>query len=419
MKILWVSHFLPYPPKGGLLLRGYNLVRELSRYAAVDILAFNQPRLLHPLLPDRKDPEAVAIEELGRFSRIVGVENVPLSDKPWGTALVALRSLVSKYPYTINWLVSRSFSNRLARVLEQTRYDVVHLDTISLAYYRHLVETHSPGSALSLGHHNIESHMLLRRAGKSGNWLKRLYFLQEGLRLARYEKRHCPEFDLNIVCSDLDGQRLGELARLPRIRTIENGVDVEYFRPGERMGDPRKLIFVGTMNWYPNVDAMRFFLDSVWPLLTRLEPDVSMDIVGANPPDDLYEYQRKDARIKVHGFVDDVRTYLVEAGIYVCPIRDGGGTKLKVLDAFASGVPMVAHPVACEGIAVQDGRHVLLASEPDSYATKILELMKDEGMRRRLATEARKLVETHYSFSSIGRRLYEEFSSISSTNQDG
>jgi polysaccharide biosynthesis protein PslH len=82
MKILWISHFLPYPPKGGLLLRGYNLVRELSRYAAVDILAFNQPRLLHPLLPDRKDPEAVAIEELGRFSRIVGVENVPCPTSP-------------------------------------------------------------------------------------------------------------------------------------------------------------------------------------------------------------------------------------------------------------------------------------------------------------------------------------------------
>jgi polysaccharide biosynthesis protein PslH len=330
-----------------------------------------------------------------------------------------LKSLFSRYPYTVNWLVSRSFSDRLARVLDQTQYDVVHFDTISLAYYRHLVETHSPASALSLGHHNIESHMLLRRAGKSGNWLKRLYFLQEGLRLASYEKRHCPEFDLNIVCSDLDGQRLGELARVPRIRTIENGVDVEYFRPGERMGDPRRLIFVGTMNWYPNVDAMRFFLSSVWPLLTRLEPDVSMDIVGANPPDDLYEYQRKDARIKVHGFVDDVRTYLAEAGIYVCPIRDGGGTKLKVLDAFASGVPMVAHPVACEGIAIQDGRHVLLASEPDSYATKIFELMKDEGMRRRLATEARKLVETHYSFSSIGRRLYEELLSITSANRVG
>jgi polysaccharide biosynthesis protein PslH len=236
-----------------------------------------------------------------------------------------LKSLVSRYPYTVNWLVSRSFSDRLARVLEQTQYDVVHLDTISLAYYRHLVETHSPGSALSLGHHNIESHMLLRRAGKSGNWLKRLYFLQEGLRLARYEKRHCPEFDLNIVCSDLDGQRLGELARLPRIRTIENGVDVEYFRPGERMGDPRKLIFVGTMNWYPNVDAMRFFLDSVWPLLTRLEPDVSMDIVGANPPDDLYEYQRKDARIKVHGFVDDVRTYLARPASTSVPYVTAAG----------------------------------------------------------------------------------------------
>ncbi len=417
MKILWISHFLPYPPKGGLLLRGYNLVRELSRYAAVDLLAFNQPRLLHPLLPGSHDPEAIAIEELGRFCRVVGVENIPLSDRPWGAGVLAAKSLFSRYPYTVNWLVSRRFSDRLARVLAQTQYDVVHFDTISLAYYRHLLERHASGSALSLGHHNIESHMLLRRAGKSGNWLKRLYYFQEGLRLARYEKRVCPEFDLNIVCSDLDANRLSKLARIPRIRAIENGVDIEYFRPGAKAGDPKRLIFVGTMNWYPNVDAMRFFLSAVWPVLTQLEPGVSMEIVGANPPADLMEYQQKDTRVRVHGFVDDVRPYLAEAGIYVCPVRDGGGTKLKVLDAFSSGVPMVAHPIACEGIAVEDGRHVLLASDPDSYATKIIELMQDEPLRCRMATEARKLVETRYSFASIGRRLYEEFSSISTTHR--
>lgn len=412
MKVLWLSHFMPYPPKGGVLQRGYYLIKELSKYAMVDILAFNQPRLLYPLLPNCADPEATAVRELSEFSRVIGWEHVPLSHRSFGTGLIALKSLVSRYPYNVNWLASRSFSKLLTQALKNSSYDIVHFDTIGLAYYRALVTRYSPNSKLSLGHHNIESHMLLRRAEMQGNWMKNMYFLQEGVRLARYEKRQCPKFDLNVVCSDLDAQRLSELTSIPRMRTIENGVDTEYFTPGASLGDPKKLIFVGTMNWYPNADAMRFFLSSVWPLLTGSEPGLSIDIIGANPPDDILESQREDSRIKVHGFVNDVRPYLREAGIYVCPIRDGGGTKLKVLDAFSSGVPMVAHPVACEGIAVEEDKHVLLASDPVSYSEKIFGLMHDEVARRRLSSEARTLANERYSFASIGRRLYEEFASL-------
>jgi glycosyltransferase involved in cell wall biosynthesis len=253
--------------------------------------------------------------------------------------------------------------------------------------------------------------MLLRRA-ETGPLLRRLYFRQEGLRLARYERQQCPRFDLNIVCSELDAVRLAESIHLPRVVTIENGVDVDYFQPSDAPADPHKLIFVGTMNWYPNVDAMRFFLSEVWPILTRMEPKMSIDIIGANPPADLLEFARKDPRVKVHGFVDDVRPYLAAAAVYVCPIRDGGGTKLKVLDAFASGVPMVAHPVACEGIAAEDGKHVMFAREAEEFATRIQQLSREEIARRRLSMHARKLVEDRYSVGSIGRRLHQQFASL-------
>lgn len=203
MKVLWLSHFMPYPPKGGVLQRGYYLIKELSKYAMVDILAFNQPRLLYPLLPNCADPEATAVRELSEFSRVIGWEHVPLSHRSFGTGLIALKSLVSRYPYNVNWLASRSFSKLLTQALKNSSYDIVHFDTIGLAYYRALVTRYSPNSKLSLGHHNIESHMLLRRAEMQGNWMKNMYFLQEGVRLARYEKRQCPKFDLNVVCSDL------------------------------------------------------------------------------------------------------------------------------------------------------------------------------------------------------------------------
>ncbi len=416
MKVLWISHFLPYPPKGGLLQRGYYLLRELARYADVDLMALNQPRLIGPLMPEISDPRSHAVQQLSQFCRVLSVEDVPLSQSRWGSGFIAVRSLASRYPYNVNWLVSSTFEAKLDDVLRATPYDVVHFDTIGLAYYAATARRVSPASARSLGHHNIESHMLLRRAKTAGTSARSLYYLQEGRRLATYEREQCPQFSLNVVCSELDGARLADMVAVPRIETIENGVDVEYFRPVDAPRRGKRLVFIGTMNWYPNVDAMRFFLGEVWPLLVKVDPDVSMDIIGANPPDDLIQAAAKDPRVRVHGFVSDIRSYLDEAAAYVCPIRDGGGTKLKVLDAFASGVPMVAHPVACEGIDVQDGKHVLFATEPKEFASKILQLLNDQNTGLLLSEHARRLVEERYSFTSIGKRLHRTFESLMTKN---
>lgn len=419
MKVLWISHFLPYPPKGGVLQRGYYLIKELSKYAEVDLLAFNQPRLLDPLLPNEANPKSVAIDALNEFVRVRGVVDVPLSEMSHGNMLIAFKSLVSRYPYNINWLISPEFKASLISLLEQEHYDVVHFDTIGLAYYLPEVKRLCPDARISLGHHNVESHMLLRRAKLQSNILKKVYFLQEGIRLGRYERAICPKFDLNITCSDLDSDRLRELGDVGCVETIENGVDIDYFVPSESTRDPKKLIFIGTMNWYPNVDAMRFFVSDVWPLLTRELPDLTLDIIGAAPPEEIRKYAEDDSRIRVHGFVDDIRPYMSQAGIYVCPIRDGGGTKLKVLDAFSSGIPMVAHPIACEGIAVEDGRDVVLASTPDEFMNGIKLLVNDSEKRHSIAAAARRLAEAKYSFASIGKRLYMEFDALMPEAQSG
>ncbi|MEZ5583601.1 MAG: glycosyltransferase [Candidatus Competibacteraceae bacterium] len=412
MKILWLSHFLPFPPKGGLLQRGFHLIKELSKHTQIDLFAFNQPKLLNPLIQDCSNPVVLVKEELSKYCRVLGVEHVPLSNLPIGATIIALKSLVSRYPYNVNWLISKPFSRALASILNTYRYDIIHFDTISLAYYHNLVKRSSPESKLSLGHHNIESHMLLRRSKNEKNLLKKAYYLQEGIRLAHYEKEYCPKFDLNITCSNLDSKRLLELTGAQKVCAIENGVDIKYFVPGTLPKNPKNLIFIGTMNWYPNIDAMRFFLSSIWPILIKKEPEISMDIIGVNPPEDILQYEKEDNRINIHGFVDDVRPYLASAGIYVCPIRDGGGTKLKILDAFASGIPVVAHPVACEGIDISDGKNVLLADNVKSYIDNIIELIHNDLLRHQLSLEARKLAESKYSFSSIGFRLYEELVSL-------
>jgi polysaccharide biosynthesis protein PslH len=191
--------------------------------------------------------------------------------------------------------------------------------------------------------------------------------------------------------------------------SIPNGVDVEYFRPSAVATANKSLIFVGSLNWYPNVDAVLFLLREVWPLLQARVPDVRLDIVGSAPPASVLRLASSLTNVRVHGFVDDVRPLIEGAGVYVCPIRDGGGTKLKLLDAFAMEKCVVAHPISCEGIDVISGKHVLLAETAGAFADSIETALENQALRESIGKAARKLVMDRYSFAQIGAQLCAEF----------
>ena len=170
---------------------------------------------------------------------------------------------------------------------------------------------------------------------------------------------------------------------------------------------PGSLVFVGTMNWYPNVQAMVYFLREIWPGLKARVTAATLDIAGSNPPECLVQMARSLPDVTVHGYLPDVRPLIDSAAVYICPIRDGGGTKLKILDAFAMQKCVVAHPIACEGIDVTAGKNVVLASTPAEFIHEIESLLQDDGRRNELARAARTLVETRYSYREIGARFSE------------
>jgi glycosyltransferase involved in cell wall biosynthesis len=406
MKVLWFSHLVPYPEAGlGVLQRSYHLVRELSRAHEVYLLAFVQRKIIEELLGDVETGLQRAREHLGQYCVKVQFLPIPSECSRRGRTWLAARSLAGGYPYTIRWLQSEDARKAASDWNASIDFDVVHFDTLSLAPYATIFAR----GAKSLDHHNIESDMMLRRARAEVHPLKRFYFWQEGLRLRRYEHRVCPQFDLNITCSSLDTERLRAVAPGAAVTEVPNGVDTEYFRPGGHLECPRSLVFAGNMSWYPNAAAMLFFADRVWPILKRELPGVTMDVIGGNPPPRLAALSARDKDFRVHGFVPDVRPYMSRAALYVCPIMDGGGTKLKILDALAMGKPIVAHPIACEGIEVQDGRDVMLARKPDEFAKKITTLLEAPERRRQLSLNARSLAESSYSYSFIGHQLVSEF----------
>jgi len=397
-RVLWLSHLLPWPPKGGLMQRSYYLMREVARHHDLHVVALRQRA---------HQPDAARLEEaraaIAEFATLSHVSDLPEEDLAGGRARLALESLLPGRPFTVRWALSATYGAAVRAAVEEFEPDVVHFDTISLAPY--LDEIRDQPAVLN--HHNIESAMLLRRAALERHPLKRAYFWQEGLRLARYERSVARRFRRHLVCAELDAERLVATVGPVASTVVPNGVDLDFFRPAPpgTLPDPGSMIFVGGLGWYPNLSAMRFFVNEVWPLLTRRRPEVEFRLVGQGPPPDLQAAATRDPRIRVMGFVDDVHPLFDRSMVYVCPIFDGGGTKLKMLDAMAMGKAIVAHPVACEGLNVTDGEQVLHAVEPEEFVDQILRVMDDPELREGLERSGRDHVVRGFSFKSIGERL--------------
>jgi glycosyltransferase involved in cell wall biosynthesis len=401
MRVLWLSHVVPFPPKAGVLLRAYNLLKCVAEHHDVDLIAFVQQPLLETFYTNVDAGLQECRAELSRYCKSVTFLPIERAIRPFGKLRTAMEGLFRRGGYTASWLDSPAARKQIAQCVRGHHYDIAHFDSLSLASYRPLLA----GTPCTLGHHNAESHMLIRRADRESNVLKKVYFRQEAARLALFEKRIAEWFRLHITCSELDSQRLRTTMPRARMVCVPNGVDTDYFAPGGQPHTPNSLIFVGTMNWYPNVDAVSYLLRDVWPLLHAKIPAATLDIVGAGAPPALKELAVRCAGVTLHGFLPEIRPLIDRAALYVCPIRDGGGTKLKILDALAMAKCIVAHAVACEGVDVTPQTDVIFADTPDEFVTQIEWLLADPQRRRTIGAAARRLAVSKYSFATVGAKF--------------
>lgn len=399
MQILWISHVIPYPPKAGFLLRAYHLLRGTAKHHTVDLVAFIQEPWLRTIYGDVETGLCDAREALGAICR--SVQLIPITSRQGRFAMprTALRALMTGRSYTTTWLDQPDARHILRQMPARNNYDLVHFDTIGLAPFRDCIPKQV---ATTLGHHNVESHLFTRRSQTEANPAKQWYYKREGRLLNAYERDTAGQFTAHVTCSDLDSERLQEAVGRVPTHAVPNGVDCDYFTPSAEEPVPYTLTFIGTMNWHPNADAMAFFLTEVWPELLRRLPQITLEIVGANAPQTLVDLVNQSKQVRLAGFVPDVRPYLAKAQIFICPIRDGGGTKLKILDAFAAGKAVVAHPIALEGINATHHRDVVTADTANEFVEAICSLIANDETRKLLGRNARQLAEDEYSFAAIG-----------------
>lgn len=395
MVVLWLGQNLAYPPKGGALQRNYNLIREVARKCEVHVLAFDQPITR----PPNVTPED-CIEALSRFC--VSVDWVPLSSSSLGRGRYgpALRAFLTGEAYDFAWLRSVEMLDKLGKLMKKISPDVVHVDALGLAQYLPLF----PNVGTVLNHHDVESCKRRLRAKHESNLLLRGYFALEAAKLAASERKWCKQFGVNSVVSENEEAVLSLACPGLKVCVVPNGVDVEYFTPRADPGTST-ILFCGSMDRHVHCEAMQYFLRRIWPGIVAHCPDVEFCVVGRNPPNWLVQVGKRDSRIQIKGFVDDVRPYFQKAAVCICPILSGGGTRLKILDSLAMGVPVAATSFAASGLSLEHDEHLLLSDTAEQFTENALRLLRDLSLRSRLASAGTERVSQIYSWTVVGPTL--------------
>lgn len=398
---------MPYPPSGGCSLRNFNLIKEASRHHEIHLLTFFQKA--HFQNPsDYKGELNRSIEEMKKYCRHVEVFEIPTDGRAVAWYSLLLFNLLSKTPYSSWKFHSRELVDAVRRSASEQSFDLVEIGTIGLAKYRELV----PKLPSLLVHHNIESELLLRRSKSASNPLSRAYLAHQGHKLRRFEQKACEDFDYHTTVSEHDAASLRDIRRDVPVQVVPNGVDTDYFVPGNEPVTENSLIFIGGMTWYPNLDAMNFFTHDVWHLIKSKIPDLTMTMIGRNPTRNIKAFMRKESGFKSPGFVADVRAHLRKAAVYVVPIRVGGGTRLKILDAMAMGKAIVSTSIGCEGIDVTDGVDIVIADTADDIAAKTVELLGNREMREEIGRNAKQKAVDVYSWKKVYPKLDRVYSEL-------
>jgi glycosyltransferase involved in cell wall biosynthesis len=382
MRILLLTPQRPYPPHQGTTLRNFNLVKELAKRHQVCVLTF--------LEPDQLAVDPAPLAELCEW-----VDPVPVPRRSSG---LRLRQLLFTRRPDMSWrLWSPHFAERLRARLSEQPFDVVEIEGIEMAPYLPALQAARPRPLIIYDAHNAEWILQQRAfaadATNPRRWLAALYSWVQWHRLRRYKVA------------------LRQVAPAAPITVIPNGVDLEAYRQFNGRPIEYDLLFTGKMDFRPNIDAVLWFGQQVWPLILARRPHTTLAVVGQRPHPRL-DTLRQLSGLTITGYVDDVRPYLAGARVYVAPLRVGGGTRLKLLEAMAMGKAIVSTTVGAEGFPVVDGQELLLADEPEEFAAAVLKLLANPAQRSQIGARGQAFARANYGWAALVPQLEQVYEQL-------
>ncbi|MBT1074645.1 glycosyltransferase family 4 protein [Geobacter grbiciae] len=383
MNVLFLSTKSPYPLINGHSLRTYHTLRDAARRHDVTLVTFiQQPE--HELKPEH-------IEHLRSFCKEVHTFPIPVDQSRAKLAISLGCNLLSDLPFVASKYDSPAMRAKIREIIANNKIDLVHVDLLPLSVYLNEF-SHLPKILVN---HNVESVRLQRWAESDPSPLKRAFLKLQWQRLCRFEKEMVNRFDRCIAVSELDRDVLLGMGITIPISVVPNGTNTEFFKPMGRPPVENSVLWLGHMDVHTNRDAVLYFWREICPLIRQRKPDAEFIFVGTAPPREIADAAAGDLRVKVTGFVDDIRTHVDEARVVVVPIRIGSGTRLKILDAMGMGKAIVSTSVGCEGLAVEHGRNILVADTPDAFADGVMSVLVDRDLREALERNARECALTY------------------------
>lgn len=395
LRILHVAPMPASPPRFGAQARMHGLMTELAQRHDVTAVV---------LVDDEFNIEECR-QAMGAYCRdVVAVAN-PNGQRPLGKRLLQARSLASTQSFERLRAMAPALQQHLDNILRAERFDITNLE---FTFQGHLnLRQAPPGErlpSLIVDSHNIDFD-LARQYSLRGSLGRRLYHLINWPKLRREELATYRNADGVFLCSAADEQRLLNLTPETRTTVIPNAADVEYYQP--RAGDPpsdgRTVVFFGHLSYMPNVDGVAYFVRDIWPRIAASHPEARCKIIGSSPSPSVLALQ--GPRIEVTGFVPDLRPHLAAAAAVVVPLRLGGGTRLKIVEAMAMGKAVVSTSLGAEGIEAIKGRDILVEDGATAFADAVNRLLAEANLAARIGQSARRLAVERYAWTGAARAL--------------
>jgi sugar transferase (PEP-CTERM/EpsH1 system associated) len=387
MKILYIAHRIPYPPDKGDKIRSFHQIQHLSRTHEIYLAC---------LADEKKD-----LEHSKALEKYCASVDVVYRDKRLNKCRAFL-SLITKMPLSVAYFYSSELNERIARRLRLERIDRIFVYSSTMAeYVRRLA-----GIPKVMDFVDVDSEKWRLYAGYQPFPLSSFYRL-EADRLVRYEREVARVFDRSLFVSEQEAVFFKQLVKDRPVSVIPNGVDLDYFASNGNLASYNKnpvMAFTGSMDYFPNVDAMKFFSQKVLPLIKESLPEAQLNIIGRNPTPAVKELGRQ-RNVIVTGTVPDVRPYLAKAKIAVAPFRIARGVQNKILEAMAMSLPVVGTSLAFQGIQATPADGVRIADDPKAIAQEVTKLLKDHDLYLECSRQVRKYVERQHRWQDHGTRL--------------
>ncbi|HKB02468.1 MAG TPA: glycosyltransferase [Gemmataceae bacterium] len=384
---------LPYPLTSGKRIRSFNLLTRLAKSHRVTYIAHRNAD------PDEVRPAAKALRDHDVFPIVVDYRVPPKAGAGFYARL--LRNVLSPLPYSVATHASRAMQGAMDRLVATDPPDLWHCEWTPYAQAMH----GRPGRWVVMAH-NVESVIWRRMAEAEENPLKRWFIRQQWKKFEAFEAWAYTATTQAIAVSREDSDRIEGQFGARDVAVVDNGVDTAFFRPDPAVArDPSRILFLGSLDWRPNLDAVRLLLDDIFPKVRVAEPRATLLLVGRKPPDGLRDQVERCPGVELHADVPDVRPFLHAAGVLAVPLRIGGGSRLKILEALAAGLPVLTTTVGVEGLRLTPGEHCSLADGTDAFAAALLAALRGPEPAREQAARGRARVLAEYDWSRLAAQL--------------